>query len=307
MIDGTLARFAWHAGDMQQLQHLGGVGSGIRGHVTVHTVQGVGHLFADAPTSGSGAARWIKAHQKDYDSNPEFRAAADAAALLTQGGTQAIHAASLGAAGKEKDIPVEFWRKNLDKPLSIASNPLSAYKTYFKGQELDRTEGNGSADTVSLRAAGAALNKAIDTAPETMQPMYRGMQVPPFDYARSSLSKPVANPQYAALEKLKPGDTFRVDGITSFTVDKQVARDFSKGEARGQSNYLYNRRSEQARRASAVTLEVAPGARGLPVAALSPWRQKEVLTRGTFVVKSVDKVQYGAGRFSDFHVVLEAR
>jgi hypothetical protein len=50
------------------------------------------------------------------------------------------------------------------------------------------------------------------------------------------------------------------------------------------------------------------GARGLPVAALSPWNQQEILTRGKFKVEKVVKTPYvGNSNVSDYHIVLRPK
>jgi hypothetical protein len=309
---------------LAMLQTLGGAGSGNFGHAgRPGEVGGSAPGFGAAPLTKKGVAAWRKAHQSRYTSDKDFRAAVDAVTLLTQGSTSDIRAASLAAAGHESELVGRTY--NLDKPLSYAANPMGSYKTYFDGQDVE------NAEYVTLREAGVALNNAIDTSPVLDEPIYRGMsvqrtlwmeagqQLDPVsgqivvtdeeanerqrarerktgDYSQ----KNQPNPFYQQIDGIKAGDPFDIPGVTSFTVDKFTATQFSRGEARGQGG----RGGDGRRHTSAVTLEIR-SSRGIPVAALSPWDQKEVLTRGRFKVESVIKTPYS--NFYDYHVVLRPR
>jgi hypothetical protein len=123
--------------------------------------------------------------------------------------------------------------------------------------------------------------------------------------------KQVENPLYGRINRLKEGDEFKIDGVSSFTTDKFMAEQFSRQEARGQRG---RSRGDYRRYVPAVLVEVH-GARGIPAAALSPWKQQEVLSRGTYRVKSVTKTllpYQDAGPHvamigrRDIHLVLEA-
>jgi hypothetical protein len=289
-------------------------------------VGGSSEGIGEAPTSRAGAAAWRRANQARYDNDEEFRAAVDAVTLLTQSSTHDIRAASIAAAGHEEDLRAHYQDK-LDEPLSTAANPLASYKNYFTGQDVEH------ADYVTVREAGAALNRAIDTAPRLEEPIFRGMmagstvalgpgmKIDPvsgrptivdekayqaererlrLDFS-GPLRKDPPNPLLTQLDKLKAGDDFKMPGATSFTADKFIAQQFSRGEARGQGGG----RSSGPRYHSAILIE-ARDARGIPVAALSPWNQQEVITRGQFKVESVTKTPY-RGSIYDYHVVLRAK
>lgn len=310
-----------------ELRTAGGAGSGNFGHAgRPGEIGGSAEGFGAAPLGRAGAAKWHKQQQERYDNDPEFRAAVDSVTLMTQSSTHLIRAASVAAAEGDEALIREHYTERLDGPLSGAANPLASYKNYFEGQDVEH------ADYVTLREAGVALNKAIDTSPVLDEPIYRGMPVShqafigagqtldpisghvvitdekaykaernrPFDEQRTGY---VVNPFMKELDALKPGVAFNIPGVTSFTTDKFMAEQFSRGEARGQGA---SSRSGGARRTfSAVTLEVR-GARGLPVSALSPWNQNEVLTRGSFKVESVTKTPY-RGAINDYHIVLKAQ
>lgn len=311
------------------LRGLGGAGSGNFGHSGRPGEVGgsVGEGFASAPMSKAGGAQWRKRMQDRYDHDPEFKAAADAVTLLTQGSTDLIRAASVAAAGQEKTLLRDYYKKSLDKPMSAAANPMMSYKNFFKGQDVEH------ADHATLREAGAALNKAIDTSPVLDIPIFRGMpvqrtmtlepgqQVDPVsghivitdekayeEHRKKAWNtqedswKVVTHPFLKQIDSLKKGDTFSMPGVTSFTSDQFTAKEFSRGEARGQGGRGGD--SVRLRNFSAVTMEVQ-GARGLPVAALSPWNQQEILSRGEFVVEAVTKTPYG--RVHDYRIVLRPK
>jgi hypothetical protein len=305
---------------LRRLEKLRSLGEG-SGH-EFHGNQWTGGLggFSGAPVDKGGAAKWRRSLQNRYENDKDFRAAADAVTLLTQSSTHDIRAASLAAAGHEKELTPHYQAK-LDEPLSYAANPLAGYKNYFVGQDVE------NANYTTLREAGVALNKAIDTAPVTEAPVFRGMMVSktmnmdvrdkidtavsgrvisPDAYPKGSTReiKDVPNPLYERISSLKAGDSFPIPGATSFTSDAFVAKEFSRGEARGQGGRSGG--SDQ-RYVPAVVLEVR-GARGLNAAALSPWKQKEVITRGDFKVVFVKKTEFGNYvKSNDYHIVLEPK
>jgi len=276
---------------------------------------GVGAKFVGAPVAGS--KQWIKARQKDYETDREFRIVADAASLLAQGNTWAVMRGSRAAAGDpikdEKGV-----RNPLKEPLGQTASPMANHKSYFKGQGEDwgkGVQGNWK-DEPTLLEAGKILNKAVDEGPVLEIPMYRGLHISPYDTSGpiDSSRGPKTSKDYEYLSKLKAGDSFNVSGVQSFTTERQIAKDFSLGEARGQNNYASARRESSnygssRRQQAAVLIEIEKGARGLPIASLSPWKQREVLTRGKFEVVSNTKTPYG-GQYSakhDLHIVVRQR
>lgn len=240
---------------------------------------GVGAKFADMPrtkATSKEAKAWRKKMQSEYDNDPEFRAVVDSVTLFTQGDYQIQRAYSEKAITgklppKWDDSAVPDWE---NKPLH--GNALADYKSYFKNQ-------GDFHDTVPGRAtyneAGRALTKSIGDSPQIETPMYRGL---------------VGREPVQALSELKVGDDFDVLGASSFTLSKDIAEDFSAGVAKGQGG----RRGQEAEHRALI--EVSSGAKALPVMALSPWDQQEVLTSGKF---RIDKVEVDRNRFGTARAV----
>jgi len=228
-----------------------------------HGDGGTGSVFSSALSKGSSA--WRREAQKSYDTNTQFRAAADAITYFTQGEYNNIRAISQHAVTGEwdaryKDGTVPSW---LDLPMS--GNPLASYKSYFKGQDME----NGS--NVTWGEGARAINDAIRTADPLPVPIYRGV---------SDFGHPNGREMIAGLKALKPGDPFDVLGASSFTTSEELAYKFSLNMASGQHGGLQHG-------GHPAVIEVQPGARGLSVQALSPYRQAEVISSGHFEVVSV--------------------
>jgi hypothetical protein len=86
------------------------------------------------------------------------------------------------------------------------------------------------------------------------------------------------------LNNLKPGDEVHFSGVSSFTASKKEGEAFATGTSTGQR--LRGRARPDP--SPGILFEVEAGARGLRVAALSPWKnQQEVLSLGKFEVVSV--------------------
>lgn len=257
--------------------------------------------LASMPEGTYGSAKvkkWRKDHQDLYESDAEFRGAVDAITLYTQGDYGTINAVSRFYNTGEFPSPFAAGRlrDNLDGHVAYASNALANYKHFFEGQIVtggdlqeagqtlppvvagdpghEMTFRHVDYDTVpegqsTLGGAVQALNAAIARAPVFETPFYRGL-----------------NPVLAdEMRKLKVGDNFDVTGVTSFTRDSSLARAFANGVARGQRGGGY--------RHPGGVLTVLAGAQAIPVNALSPWNQQEVLSSGRFVVDSVSTDQTG--------------
>lgn len=225
------------------------------------TAQGTGQAFGEAQLDGSKAAAWRKKNQKRYDVDAEFRAAIDAATLFTQGNFGKIRAIAVAEiTGK---LVGRWAGEKVNEKMS--GSPLGEYKHYFEGQAVD-AYGKGSKHT--WKEGARALNDAIRTAPPLSAPIYRGV------YGRENMTM---------LLSMKPGTTFDMAGPTSFTANRDVAERFMFAVSRGQGG------GGLARGTSAVLIEVVKGARGLPVQALSPWKQQEVISSGRFRVKEIKK------------------
>ena len=223
---------------------------------------GVGGLMAGAPVSGTGAAAWRKRMQQAYTNDPKFRALADSITLFTQGEYNSIRALSehaiTGTFPKPWDeSSVPSW---VDRTMS--GNPLANYKNYFEGQDVANTS------TATWGEGARAINEAIATSQPLDQPIYRGM------YGREMARSAMA---------LKAGDPFDIVGASSFTADEALARKFSRGVASGQHG------GGLGGGVPSIIVEVQAGAHGLKVAALSPWKQSEVISSGKFEVVSAAK------------------
>lgn len=254
--------------DHDQQSHAGGDGGGGSDD---SQFKGVGSVF-NAPVSKSDASKeakaWRKANEERYRNDPEFKAVVDSVTLFTQGDYQFVRAMSEYAATENAAALApggEGWQRRMGEPLS-GYNVLADYKSYFEAQG-DLSDGTGR---MTGREAGAALNKAIDTAPETTSAIYRGL---------------TSQEAYKAAVDLKPGDTFEIGGATSFTASVDIAGKFAAGTASGQGD----RGSPSL---TQTVIQIEPGTRALNVSALSPWRQQEMLTRGKFEAAEVRTEKY---------------
>ena len=239
-----------------------------------------GHAaLSDAPDS-KGMAEWRRKAQKLYDSDEKFRAVVDAIGYFTQGSYKVVRAFSEAViTGKLDpmwdDSAVPGW---FDKPMSASA--MGKYKSFFAGQNLDLYGKNPAHSRATWREAAQALNDAIDNARPLPEPIWRGV------YGRDALD---------VLAKLKKGDTFPLYGATSFTSDKFIAAQFAEHRARGQrggglSNYVPK-----------AIIEIEQGAKGLKVSAMSPWKQKEVLSSGQFEV--VEALNSDSGFYSGIKII----
>ena len=230
------------------------------------TGTGVGQHFSDAPLGKKGAAVWRKKMQKLYDTDAEFRAATDASMLFTQGEYNVVRA--LGVQEITGKLPDRYKDSSLTKwgpdEVKMSGNPLSGYKKYFEGQPF--IESGSDESRASWRDGVRALNDAVRTGPLLDVTLYRGV------YGRKNME---------ALLGMKPGQTFDLVGPTSFTAERNIALQFAMGTNRGQ------RGGGLARGVKSAVIEVLPGARGIPVAALSPWNQSEVISGGRFRIKEI--------------------
>lgn len=219
--------------------------------------------FGTAPVTGTGAKAWIKANQERYSKDPAFRAAVDGFTLFTQGEYNAVRAMTEKAATGELPAPYKDTHidKNSDQP--IYGSPMATYKNYFQGQDLNNYNDPARA---SWNETGRAINDAIASAPPLSGPIYRGV------YGNEAVS---------ALKALKTGDTLDIKGATSFTASEELGARFARSDVSGQRSGLNFY-------APVAIIKVEPGAHGVNVAALSPWKQQEVVTSGQFKVKSVD-------------------
>jgi hypothetical protein len=143
-------------------------------------------------------------------------------------------------------------------------NPGDQYRV-FTDQNLESNS--------SLRDAAHAINDAIANSVVREEPIYRGFPVPTYtDFGKQVLG-------------LKMGDSFSIRGATSFTLDKDLAIKFSLGKAGG--GHGLDRIDVQGHRVKSV-LFVINKSKSLNVSPYSHWKQKEVITRGTYKVTDLD-------------------
>ncbi len=95
---------------------------------------------------------------------------------------------------------------------------------------------------------------------------------------------------------LKPGDAFDIIGPSSFTANEALAVKFSQNIASGQhgGGLMHG--------VPSILVEVQAGARGIKAAALSPWKQAEIISAGKFAVVSVKEATrqvYSGGYWRD--------
>jgi len=84
---------------------------------------------------------------------------------------------------------------------------------------------------------------------------------------------------------LKKGEPFYLKSFTSFSADEYVAKQFSEGKNPGQGG-----RGLQ-KSVSSIVFETAPGAKGVSISRFSKWKQKEVITKGDFIIDNVERRQ----------------
>lgn len=228
-------------------------------------------VFDTAP-DGAGGAKFLKAAQAEYDKGGDFRLVADAMTLYTQGSFSEFRIASAAVAGGfgplgSDDLHAIMASENMSQPLTALHSPISDYKAYFKGQDVTKKSAG------SVYDAAIAVHHAISDSKPLSTPLYRGTSGDEDFVGR--------------WQSFKPGEPVNLRGVTSFTTDLKVASQFSEGMNSGQN------RGGIPRHHSPVVFEVLPGAKGLRVAAMSPWRQKEVVSAGEF--EFVEMVKQGNG------------
>jgi hypothetical protein len=217
-----------------------------------------------AKATSKEAKKWRKEHQERYTNDKDFRLVADAAALYAQGSYSELGLESARAVGFD---PNPSAKRDHTLPLNAIASPLATYKNYFDGQDLENTTSG------SVREGAIALSRAVADSAPLDAPIYRGINIFPHPNAPKTA-------EY--FSSLKSGDEINLPGVTSFTTDHEIADQFALGVAKGQGK-------GGGTPVLAVTFEIEKGARGLPVAALSPWDQKEIITQGRFKVVGITK------------------
>lgn len=228
-------------------------------------------------SSTGSAKKWARENQERYNTDKEFQLLSDLAVHFTQGNYQHLRIASMfvGMSKEEFEAALkvlpgqtlynEEWLTKLydgSATFKDLSNPGDQYKV-FEGQDL---QSGGS-----LREAARALNEAIDRSEIRTEPIYRGVPLNTWSDAGK------------AVLELKEGDSFSIKGATSFTTDPKIAEGFAflkLGGGRGISKY-------DASHTKSVVFKIE-NPKAVNVSQYSHWRQKEVVTRGNYKVKSID-------------------
>ncbi len=249
---------------------------------------------------GQTRAQFVKANQILYDSDQSFKTVVDAVTLYTQGSYEPIQAGSEAALTGERQLlygPGSFETLHTDRELAAAANPMATYKNYFAGQDVDSLENDERSKGVTVRDAGKALQDAISGAEPFQGMLYRGERLseqgtktpddmPYEEWSRVQREDRMRYEQTIQRYKDLNGEVVDMLGVTSFTTDKYVADQFAIRATKAQGNHgLYVHQQ------TPVIWEIEPGARGLPVQHLSPYKQQEVLTAGRFRVLSVTTEQ----------------
>lgn len=216
-----------------------------------------GATLGDAFTGCVISSSWAKDNEGRYKEDKQFKDACDAATIFSQGQyPQFRNAATYDLTG---DMRYEMhpWSEE---------NQWPSYDAYFDSKMRDDGYRKYFPDqfmvSASIREGAKALMTAIATAPPTTAPIYRAVTT--------------GGDQGRILEmsKMKKGDVIKLPAPSSFTTDTRLPNDWISGDAGGAVGG----------KGRAVILKVLPGARCMPIGALSPYQQSEVLSQGEFEV-----------------------
>jgi len=264
----------------------GGPGSGHWGHSGRPGYVGgslPGGVLPDGIVAGTKEGKeWVKANQDRYNSDREFRILVDTVTLFTQGVYDKLRAASRYADEGEEGVKAEGFIDTewLDDKLGSAAFPLLKIKNFFEGQDAKNS------DVCSIKEAGRVLNEAVDNSPKR-EILYRGVSG---FLGRKTIDSVIA---------LKEGDVFSIVGVSSFTDNRDVGEMFMRGKVPGIK--------KPSKPPPIQILFIAKGAPGLSVSALSPYKQSEFLSRGTFKVvgKREKVVRVSRGSYREITVEME--
>jgi hypothetical protein len=230
------------------------------------------------PWGDAKGAKWLKQNEGRYDEDPQFRAAADTITGYTTGSYEVLRAASAGDV--RQGIP-EHLLAEPDKfpeyqPDAMLAKRLGEdrFDRGFAGrafpQQVDPADPTATVKSQHTIAEGAAaLNAFVDASPRRPEPIYRGLG----EYTTYKKLDDVGRP------RPKVGDVMDISGASSFTRDRGIAERFASRTVAGAKSGAQPDRE---------WLFEARNARGIDVDALSPWRQKEVISRGRFRVAEVN-------------------
>lgn len=318
MADEPLKFYEWFT-------RKGGEGSGeseghaFRGNQWTHGI-GSGHsnenskIFAQMDVRESarskGNKRWAKSVAERYKNDQKFKGAVDYCTLYTQGSYKELKVISeftlTGEMSPEwKDSTIPDW---VNEDLSVVSNPLAEYKNYIEGQDV-------AGDHLGITTGEAALEveRMIAESDPLPYPVYRGV----IGHTRIVEEGDWKTDKQPVYDKWPPfpkvGDEISLMGASSFSADEQIALDFSRGEAQGQGQGKGRGKGLGAGAWAVFTYEIKAGGAGLPVSALSPWGQDEVLVSGAYRVVEVTELpepawyhgRHHSSKIPQYRVVLE--
>jgi len=232
----------------------------------------------DKKTAAKYAAILNKSNKKEinkaYAEDEDFATLADTISLYTQGDYKTV---------RQIQEDLVDGKEVKDFQVKDATHPMSTYKAVVTGQDLEN----------SPRSAvkGAALLKAtIENAPPEAPSIYRG------SYRFNKAEKPAI------------GSTITIKGAYSYTDSFDIAKRFSEGRASAQPSHLRDVIRQP------ILYEIKAGSRAINVQALSPYKQREWLTKGTFQVvdvKEIPRQVYRNGMYYEaeptLHIVLEQK
>ncbi len=132
---------------------------------------------------------------------------------------------------------------------------------YKAGGQLDWNRGDAGGNHAWSIAHGVATAKPIN------KPLYRG-----------SFTRSKTPPD--SLGSI--GDRIKISGTTSFSADKGIADGFRTGTVSGSGKHLDKKLPYHE-----TSIVILPGAKGIPIDALTVWNQGEVITGGEFEIVDV--------------------
>ncbi|MHA2377421.1 MAG: hypothetical protein ACXAB9_14785 [Candidatus Thorarchaeota archaeon] len=159
------------------------------------------------------------------------------------------------------------WKKYIEEVHKPGSVPERFYHDLGDVSRPYMREGR---TTARVMRSAVGMNRAIINSDTIKKKLYRGTTV-----KVDRLDEFIA--------KHKTGAEISIGGPTSFSTKAAVARTFARGGKVGGAAMSKPEKSQKP-----LVIEVEPGAKGLNVDVVSPWRQEEILTQGRFVVKDLD-------------------
>ena len=286
-----------HPNGTPQSVHGGG---GVRKIDVEKNSTSVDEAFSGINPLGRAASKenkaWRKKMQERYTNDVEFRAACDYITLYTQGNFDTLKADTeilfTGKLSSDRwdDEGKKFLADKLDKDLSIHSSPISKYAKYFNGQEVGEYNADNSHKELGATTKDAivSVERAIADSKPLEYPIYRGVvEQKPYTWKKdkSGESKLVDLPAYPFASPPKVGQEIDLFA-TSFSSDENIAKNFAMSIDKGQGGKkgLIDPKKK-------TYLFKVTNAKGIPISALSPYSQSEVLSSGRYKIKSINSIK----------------